>query len=405
MRTYLTAALGLCIAVTVSAQNQTFKVTLLGTAGPSLAMEHPETGTLVQAGNETLLFDCGRGVPERLNQLGFSNVNKVFLTHLHSDHTEGLPVLWMSGWNGRGSNNLSLYGPGTGPDQPTGTAGLAASLTAAYATNTHIRRDLVEMWNPAGIVIAAHEISEGVVYQNNGVLVSAFLVDHDPVSPALGYRIDYAGRSVVISGDTKPSANLVKYAQGVDLLIHEVFNAGPGSTTPTAVYHTLPEQAASIFLQTTPKLAVYFHLAPAAFDPTARTRAAGYAGPLQVGADLMSVTVANTVTVTPCDSTATPTLDAVTNQAYSTSLSVGDTLIFWGTGFSAKGGNALVFRQGANGTGAPMTLDETGAAYFWDNSTGQINAKLSAGITAGQWSVSVRNACGVTSSSIALTLR
>ena len=92
-------------------QSPTIKVTLLGTAGPSASVDRPESGTLVQAGSETLLCDCGRVVPERLVQLGLANVSTVFLTHLHSDHTEGLPVLWMEGCNGRGTTNLSVWVP------------------------------------------------------------------------------------------------------------------------------------------------------------------------------------------------------------------------------------------------------------------------------------------------------
>ena len=119
----------------IFAQSPGIKVTLLGTAGPSLSIDRAESGRLVQVGGETLLFDCGRGVPERLAQLGVGGVSKVFLTHLHSDHTQGLPILWMGQWNGRGSTPLSIWGPPTDVDQPTGTAGLASSLATAYATN------------------------------------------------------------------------------------------------------------------------------------------------------------------------------------------------------------------------------------------------------------------------------
>ena len=314
-------------AFQLSGQTQTFKVTLLGTAGPSMSIDRAEAGTLVQAGPETLLFDCGRGVPERLSQLGINNINKVFLTHLHSDHTQGLPVLWMSSWNGRGTNALSLWGPAADVDQPAGVKELATQLSAAFATNTHIRRDLVEKWNAEAIVINAREVAEGSVYQSNGVTVTAFLVDHAPVKPAFGYRVDYDGRSIVISGDTRPSDNLVKFSKGVDVLIHEVFNAQPGSAAATADYHTLPEQAADIFDRAAPKLAIYSHMAPAAFDPTPRTRAAGYAGPLAVGNDLTTIDVSEKITVKTCPSTATPTIAAITNAAYATQLSVDGVII------------------------------------------------------------------------------
>ena len=385
------------------AQPATIKVTLLGTSGPSQSIERSETGTLVQAGGENLLFDCGRGVPERLNQIGVSGVSKVFLTHLHSDHTQGLAALWMGGWVSRGSNPLSLFGPGTDVDQPTGTVGLAAQLMSAYATNTHIRRDLVEHDSAEGISIVAQDIAEGVVYRNNGVTVTAFLVDHAPVKPAFGYRVDFGGRSVAISGDTRPSDNLVKFAQGVDVLIHEVFNAAVGSTAPTQVYHSNPEQAADIFKRVAPRLAVYSHLAPAAFDPTARTRAAGYTGPLQVGTDLTSITIADKITVAPCSSPTAPVAAAVTNASYSTDLSANYVIIVWGTGFSPEGGNSLRFtRPGVNN---PVALDESTGLLFWNQSPNQINAALGGKLSSGQWSMTVKNSCGITSAALSLTIR
>ena len=82
-------------------------------------------------------------------------MSRIFLTHLHSDHTQGLPVLWMGQWSARRNNPLALYGPGADVDQPTGTTGLAAQLVTAYATDTHIRRDLVEKLNAAAAQIVA----------------------------------------------------------------------------------------------------------------------------------------------------------------------------------------------------------------------------------------------------------
>ena len=109
---------------------------------------------------------------------------------------------------------------------------------------------MVEHLPGSAIQIQTTEIqNEGVVYQNNGVTVSAFLVDHGPVKPAFGYRVDYQGHSVVFSGDTRPSDNLVQHAQGADLLVHEVMVTDPNgnsSGNPIVAYHTSPEQAAGI---------------------------------------------------------------------------------------------------------------------------------------------------------------
>ena len=160
---------------------------------------------------------------------------------------------------------------------------------------------------PDGVVILAKDISEGLVYENNGVKITAFEVDHTPVKPAFGYRIDYSGRSVVLSGDTRLSENLIRHAQNVDLLIHEVasletfqrIGIPPERTASIIAHHTTPEQAGEVFGRTKPKLAVYSHLVmPNATEqdvipPTRKT----YSGPLELGEDLMVIEVGEKVEV------------------------------------------------------------------------------------------------------------
>ncbi len=111
----------------------------------------------------------------------------------------------------------------------------------ALAFDIHVRRDVDEKFPAEGVRVVATDIREGVVYESNGVKVTAFLVDHGPVKPAFGYRVDFRGHSVAISGDTKPSDNLVKFASGVDLLIHEVgrFKEDPATVRPAR--RTSPE--------------------------------------------------------------------------------------------------------------------------------------------------------------------
>lgn len=383
---------------------QVITATLLGTAGPSLSTVQAEAGLLIQAGPETLLFDCGHLVPERLAQLGIYNVTRVFLTHLHSDHTEGLPILWMNEftWESRGSNPLQVFGPPEdNPNQPAGTSDMTTGIANAYATNTHIRRDLVEHLPGAGIQFQTTEISQGVVYKSNGVTVTAFFVDHDPVMPAFGYRVDYAGHSVVFSGDTTYSQSLINFAQGTDVLIHEVLLSPPGATTSNdgiLGYHSTPEQAASVFTQVAPRLAVYTHIVDqtggGAAGIISRTVAAGYKGPLQVGTDLTSIGIGAAITVKSCASTATPAITAITNSSYQPALTTGGTVVVWGNDFSV-GGDSLVWTPAI---GPSVTLSDSGPGYFWDQSTGQINATLSSAITPGQWYVQVQTGCGIYSS-------
>jgi len=216
------AILSICLAFTSAAWAQDFKVTLLGTGVPFPATDRFGAATLVEAGKERLLFDVGRGATIRLNQIGvpMGTLNAVFLTHFHSDHTSGIPDLWLTGWIGR------YYGNRQSPFRvigPKGTVSLMQNLERAYADDIRIRYE--DEKNPMeGVAIAASEYtSDGVVYDKNGVTVTAFEVDHGAlIKPAYGYRIDYEGRSVILSGDTRYSENLEKHAQGATLVVHEV---------------------------------------------------------------------------------------------------------------------------------------------------------------------------------------
>jgi len=147
-----------------------------------------------------------------------ADVTKVFLTHLHSDHVISLPELYLYPWASQGRTTpFEVWGP-------DGTKPMMDHLQKAFVfdIHIHIRRDVDEKFPGSGIKVIATDIREGVVYQANGVKVTAFLVDHGPVKPAFGYRVEYRQHSVVLSRDTRPSENLVKFAKGADLLIHEV---------------------------------------------------------------------------------------------------------------------------------------------------------------------------------------
>ena len=158
---------------------QALKVTLLGTGNPRPSIERFGPSILVEAGKETLLFDCGRGATIRLSQAGvpFSSVTALFLTHLHSDHVVGIPDLWLTGWIMGRHVPLRVWGP-------AGTVDMLKHLEEAYAFDVHSRRDVEEQLPAQGVVLTGKDISEGVVYESNGVKVTAFLVDHGPIKPA-----------------------------------------------------------------------------------------------------------------------------------------------------------------------------------------------------------------------------
>jgi ribonuclease Z len=160
-----------------------------------------------------------------------------------------------------------------------------------------------------GAEIKAHDVAEGKIYDAAGLTVTAFVVDHGPVKPALGYRVDFNRHAVVLSGDTKFSENLIAYAKGADLLIHEVSaSTDPKQTQANnrvLALHTLPDQAGTVFARVRPKLAVYSHVGNGG-DPNGQgltdselitaTRKT-YDGPLLVGHDLMTFLIQNDVTV------------------------------------------------------------------------------------------------------------
>jgi ribonuclease BN (tRNA processing enzyme)/pimeloyl-ACP methyl ester carboxylesterase len=293
--------------------NSTLKVLLLGTrSGPAIDPQRAGIGTLIVAGPERLLFDVGRGVPTAISRMGVvpADVTKVFLTHLHSDHVIDLPELYLFPWASQGRKTpLELWGP-------VGTKAMMQNLQKAFAYDVHVRRDVDEKFPASGIEAVATDIREGVVYRANGVTVTAFLVDHEPITPAFGYRIDYRGRSVVLSGDTRPSKNLVKFATGADVLIHEVgarskqdpiFDGPPDELLPNSRatrrlaktildHHTDPLEAGTIFGLVKPKLALFSHYPGGASTILPLVRQT-YAGPLEFGEDGMTIDVGETIDI------------------------------------------------------------------------------------------------------------
>src|SRR3984893_16509002 len=293
------AAAGVC---TSPANSQNLKVTPLGTGNPRPTMQRFGPSILVEVRREKLLVDCGRGATQRLYQLNipFADVSALFLTHLHSDHIVGIPDLYLTGWIMGRSAPLRVWGP-------TGTRQMMSHLQQAYEFDIHTRRDVDEKLPTTGAEVVAKDMEQGVVYQTGVLKVTAFAVDHGPVKPAFGYRVDFAGHSVVLSGDTRYSENLIRFSEGADVLIHEVmdpdaFRLKNPSVSQERVqtilaHHTTPEQAGTVFARVKPKLAVYSHIVPPdASDLIPLTRKT-YSGPLEVGEDLMSFEIGEKVVV------------------------------------------------------------------------------------------------------------
>lgn len=281
---------------------QDIEVTLLGTGNPGPTLDRFGPSTLIEAGDNLLIVDVGRGAMQRLWQLGISygDIDAIFLTHLHSDHIVGLPDLWLTGWLFSARDRpLRVFGP-------PGTANLVENLREAYAFDIAIRIDDDKL-PLEGSILEVTEIEDGYVYEHDGIRVVTFDVDHRPVSPALGYRIEFGGRKVLLSGDTRYSENLIENAMDVDLIIHEVVGAtsdflesASAFTQNAFAHHTTAREAGDIFTKSGTRAAAYSHLILLGDYDQARlisdTRQA-YDGPLFVGEDLMRFVIGDEVEV------------------------------------------------------------------------------------------------------------
>jgi ribonuclease Z len=276
---------------------------LLGTGFPRPDAERAGPSTAIIVGEKVFLVDAGRGVMQRIAGASIkpANIQAVFLTHLHSDHIDGLPDVFHSTWQFGRSTPFQLYGP-------EGSQDVVGGMMKFYAADIHIRRDLTEKLSAAGATVETHILKEGVVYQEDSVRVTAFLVDHFPVVPAFGFRFDTANGSIVISGDTHPNDNLVRFAKGADVLIHEAYLQKPeaeiSAPKDTAAegewftrYHSTAAEAGEDAARAGVKILVLTHLIPhrpGDSDAIFRDESAkSFHGKIIVGHDLMRIDLPN----------------------------------------------------------------------------------------------------------------
>lgn len=285
--------------------NPDMEVTLLGTGGPQLFPDRAGYSTLVEAGDQKLLFDTGRGVMQRLyeSKKDISDVTNVFYTHLHNDHTEGLPPLWMEGWLMHDRDEqMNVWGP-------EGTQHMIDGMRDMSKFNVDNRPD--EQHDAEDLEVNVDEFEgEEEVYDQDGVTVTAFPVEHGDGNPAFGYRIDYKDRSVVLSGDTSYHDNVVEYGEGADLIVHnvvalsdEILDEKP-EVKATLDKLTPPEDAAKVFEKAEPRMAIYSHmvvndipLKDMEDHIMESTREAGYDGPLEVGKDRTVIKIGDDIDV------------------------------------------------------------------------------------------------------------
>ena len=232
---------------------------LLGTGTPNPDRERQGPAVAVVVDGRPYLFDAGPGVVRRAAEAGLPmpRLSRAFITHLHSDHTVGLPDLWLSPWTLERTEPLALYGP-------PGLNEMAAHLRAAYAADIAERLEGLEPANATGHGLVAHEVAPGLVYQDERATVMAFSANHGAWA-AYGYRIETVDRTIVISGDTAPREGLAEAYAGADVLLHEVYCSAaldrrePAWQRYHRVVHTSGVELGRIAAGAQPKLLVLYH--------------------------------------------------------------------------------------------------------------------------------------------------
>jgi ribonuclease BN (tRNA processing enzyme) len=252
-------AAGLSLAAT--------NVVILGTGTPRADPERSGPSVAIVYRDKAYLFDSGPGVVRRaagaaarlhIPALAMPNLQRVFLTHLHSDHTLGLPDLIFSPWVLRRTAPLEVYGP-------KGTKAMVDHIEAAWQQDIDLRIHGLEHGNATGYRANAHEIEAGVVFREDDLEISAIPVHHGSWPQAFGYRIATPERTIVISGDCAPSPALIKACNGCDVLLHEVYSMPtlkqPGIPSPAYFheFHTSTEELARIAAEAKPKLLILYH--------------------------------------------------------------------------------------------------------------------------------------------------
>lgn len=248
-------------------------VVLLGTGTPNPDPDRAGPSVAIVVDSNVYIVDAGAGIVRRvaaaakktgISALQMPKLTRAFLTHLHSDHTVGLPDLMLSPWVIERTAPLDVYGP-------PGTQKMVDHLQAAYAEDIDIRLHGGEPSNKTGYVTKAHDVLPGVVYRDSLVKVTAFAVPHGKWPHAYGYRFDTPDRSIVLSGDTSPSDAVAKACGGCSVLIHEVISeAHLAIRTPEwqayhRAYHTPAYDLGRVAAKAKPKMLVLYHVIPTGF--------------------------------------------------------------------------------------------------------------------------------------------
>ncbi|MCB1292390.1 ribonuclease Z [Mycolicibacterium sp.] len=272
------------------------EIILTGTGSPMVDPNRAGPSTVVTAGNQTFLVDCGRGVLMRAAAagVGAAGLTALLLTHLHSDHITDLADVITTRWvSSIGPNPLPIIGP-------PGTRAVVEATLAALAPDISYRiAHHADITEPPAVTV--HEYTDGQVWDSDEVRITAAPTDHRPVEPTLAFRIEHGGASVVLAGDTVPCATLDDLARGAGALVHTVIRKDLVEQMPAQRirdildYHSSVEQAAGTAARAGVDTLVLTHyvppLMPGQEDQWRALAAAEFAGRVELGDDLLRVRI------------------------------------------------------------------------------------------------------------------
>jgi ribonuclease BN (tRNA processing enzyme) len=286
-------------SATPSAAAKSVEIVILGSGTPNPNPDRQGPSLAIVVNEKAYLVDAGTGVARQASAaflhgvpaLRPAELDIAFLTHLHSDHTLGLADLIFTPWIDERTKPLRLYGP-------EGTKEMAAHILETYKEDILVRTTGSEGGNATGYNVEARDIQPGNIYRDENVSVEAFLVKHGTWKEALGYRFDAGGKSIVVSGDTRPSDSVITGCSGCDALVHEVY-AGSGSLKAhldgaqwmkyMSQFHTSAEELGEIAAKAKPKMLILTHwilLGNAKPDDMVRAIREKYSGPIILARDL-----------------------------------------------------------------------------------------------------------------------
>ena len=247
------------------------KLTLLGTGCPSIDHKRCGSSNLICSKKTKILVDCGSGVTQRLHQSGNSSseIDALFLTHLHTDHVVDLYQLIISSWHSDRDTIWKIYGP-------KGTKKFIDKIFLAWRDERQLRINYEKRKSIKGLKYKVYEFNKEGNIKINDIKIKYFEVDHKPVPFAYGFSFSNSKKKLTISGDTRPCENLMKYAQKADVLLHEVFIDGEFKETTkmrtkktlhnVRNYHTPSTIVGKVAKLTRCKKLVLTHLVPTKFN-------------------------------------------------------------------------------------------------------------------------------------------